>query len=96
MDTLTRRQLERATLAAFDDRIAEVRRLHGGDLSDVSMLTLQGGARVVVKTGARIEAEARMLEALENAGVPVPKVLSVQPGLMFLEALDELRPGGGS
>lgn len=96
MDPVSLRHMERATLAAFDDRIAEARRLHGGDLSDVTMLTLQGGARVVAKAGPKVETEARMLRALENAGAPVPKVLSVSTGLMFIEALSELRHGAGS
>lgn len=50
--------------------------LHGGDLSEVLLLTLADGRRVVAKSGPAPETEARMLRAMAAAGAPVPEVLA--------------------
>lgn len=91
MDTLTL-----AVLDLFGDRVATARRLHGGDLSEVQMLTLQGGSRMIAKIGPNARVEARMLCALKEAGAPVPDVLGVAPGILFLEPLTETHTEPGS
>ncbi|MAM61441.1 fructosamine kinase family protein [Maritimibacter sp. UBA3975] len=86
MDTI-----DRAVIGVTADRIAGRRALHGGDLSNVTMLTLQGGDRIVAKTGPMVDREARMLSAMADAGAPVPAVIGVSEGVLLLEALDEGR-----
>lgn len=88
--------LDVAVAQVARDRIAAKRPLHGGDLSNVTLLSLQGGVQMVAKQGTKVEVEARMLTALADAGAPVPKVLGVEGDVMLLEALEEARPGSGS
>lgn len=75
-------------------RTAEARRhrLHGGDLSEVTLIEFANGRRAVAKQGAMVAREAHMLRAIAAAGVPAPKVLGLAGPVMFLEALDETRP----
>ncbi|PJE32027.1 Fructosamine-3-kinase [Pseudooceanicola antarcticus] len=84
-------------LGALSDRIgaplAEARALHGGDLSEVFAVTFADGRRRVAKLSALAEQEGRMLQALAQAGAPVPQVHEARPGLLLLEALEETRPG---
>lgn len=85
---------ERAA-ALLGEAAAPAARLTGGDLSEVCLLRLASGARVVAKTGPRAEAEARMLEAIRAAGAPAPRVLGAGPDLLILEELaDEGGPDG--
>ncbi len=72
------------------------RRLQGGDLSEVLWLTLEDGRSAVAKRGPRVATEARMLQAMAEAGVPVPQVLGHQGDLLFLQALNETPPGPGA
>lgn len=73
---------------------AEARRrpLHGGDLSEVTLVEFTDGHRVVAKQGPMVDREARMLNAIAAAGVPAPRVLGLAGTVLFLEALDETRP----
>ena len=74
--------------------IAEARLtpLHGGDLSEVTLAELSDGRRVVAKRGAMVAREARMLEAIAATGMPAPRVLGLAGPVIFLEALEEVRP----
>ncbi|MFV0360659.1 fructosamine kinase family protein [Tropicimonas sp.] len=72
--------------------IVSHRRLHGGDLSHVTLLKLSDGRRTVLKTGPLVDREARMLAAIRDAGAAAPAVLGVAPGVLLLEALDETAP----
>ncbi len=78
--------------AALGAPVARMVPLHGGDLSEVRRIDLADHRRVVAKTGPRVEAEARMLRALGDAGAPAPHVLHVEPGLIVLNHLDEGAP----
>ncbi|HHC29610.1 MAG TPA: aminoglycoside phosphotransferase, partial [Rhodobacterales bacterium] len=69
----------------FQKAAKRVTPLHGGDLSEVTRVTLFDGREVVAKQGAFVDREARMLAAIAATGMPAPKVLGVVPGVMFLE-----------
>ncbi len=88
MDTV-----RQAVREALHDDIARRLPLHGGDLSEVMLFELAGGGPVVAKRGAMVGREARMLEAIAAAGVPAPKVLGLWGDVLFIEALEEVRPG---
>ncbi|MDV3482598.1 fructosamine kinase family protein [Sphingobium yanoikuyae] len=62
-------------------------RLSGGDLSNVSRLSLADGRSIIAKRGPLVEEEAIMLAAIHAARVPVPSVLAIEKGLMLLEDL---------
>ena len=79
--------------AALGRGVTRMVPLHGGDLSDVARVELDGGEQVVAKTGAMLECEARMLRAMQASGAPVPGVLYAGPGLILLEHLEETPPG---
>ncbi|KZY30521.1 aminoglycoside phosphotransferase [Roseovarius sp. HI0049] len=78
--------------AALGRGVSRVVSLHGGDLSDVARVELDGGRCVVAKTGPMVDREARMLRAMREAGAPVPEVLFAGPGMILLEHLDETPP----
>lgn len=87
--------MDRLSAAIHDVfHVSEVRRrpLHGGDLSNVTLITLPDGDRAVAKEGPVVAREARMLAAIAAAGAPVPRVLGLSGTVLFLEALDEARP----
>jgi fructosamine-3-kinase len=67
--------------------LAGTRRLAGGDLSEVTRITLADGRTAVVKGGPFPLAEAAMLEAIAAAGAPAPKVLAVGDAVLVLEEL---------
>nr|WP_272490665.1 fructosamine kinase family protein [Mesobacterium pallidum] len=73
-------------------RITGQRPLHGGDLSEVTLCTLDDGSQMVVKTGPLVDREGRMLEAMAVRGAPVPQVLGQSGTLLLIEALPETRP----
>jgi len=79
-------------LSLLGAEIAHTRPLHGGDLSEVQLLDLKDGRRVVAKTGA-LAAEAAMLRAIREAGAPAPEVLGVADGVLLIEALEESAAG---
>ncbi len=66
-----------------------VRPLHGGDLSQVTLLDLEDGRSVVAKTGPLVETEAAMLRTMAGTEAPVPAVLGVSGRHLFLEYLPE-------
>lgn len=76
-----------AAAALLGRSAAAVRRLHGGDLSEVLAVTLDDGATVVVKTGDTAPAEADMLRAIRASGAPAPDVLAVSEDFLVLEYL---------
>jgi len=84
--------LEAACQEVFGQGARRIVPLHGGDLSEVVRVTLAGGAAVVAKQGSMVDREARMLAAIAGAGVPAPRVLGRAREVLFLEALDEVRP----
>lgn len=81
--------VEAACRDVFQLSAQRITPLHGGDLSEVARVTLDGGRAVVAKRGPMVDREARMLAAIAGAGVPAPAVLGGAPGVMFLEALAE-------
>ena len=64
-------------------------RLHGGDLSDVYLLTLEDGREVVAKIGPRVATEGRMLQTMAQTGAPVPAVLGCNGTTLLIQALPE-------
>lgn len=87
-----RASVERLTGARVTDLVP----LHGGDLSEVFCATLADGDPVVVKTGALVDTEARMLRAIVTAGAPAPKVVAAEPGLIVMQKMPDhpASPGG--
>jgi len=81
-----------ACLRLFGAAPVGQRRLHGGDLSEVTWLEFADGRNVVAKRGPRVAVEARMLGAMAAAGAPVPGVLGLAGDVLFLEALPETAP----
>jgi fructosamine-3-kinase len=78
----------------LDAPVAQARRLHGGDLSEVALLRLADGRSVVAKAGPRLRAEAAMLAAIRAAGAPAPAVLAVSDAVLVMQALaEDGRPG---
>jgi len=77
--------------AALGTGVSEISPLQGGDLSEVCLVTLGDGERVVAKTGPVVAQEARMLAAIENAGAPAPHVLAVANDLLVMTYLKEVR-----
>ncbi len=63
--------------------------LHGGDLSEVIRLGLQGGEQVIAKSGPSPMTEAAMLNAIRATGAPAPRVIAVDDNALVLEALPE-------
>ncbi|WP_081532585.1 fructosamine kinase family protein [Rhodovulum sp. P5] len=81
---------DRATIESLlGATVRQISPLHGGDLSEVTLVMLDDGTRVVAKTGPLVAAEARMLRAIDRAGAPAPKVLAVSGTLLILEYLAE-------
>ncbi|WP_300519254.1 fructosamine kinase family protein [Aliiroseovarius sp.] len=73
-------------------QVAATRPLHGGDLSEVTLVTLADGARLVAKRGPMVDREAVMLGIMGDAGAPVPGVLGVGGNVLLLDYLPETRP----
>ena len=69
-------------MTAFSQRVAaltgvpenRLRRLAGGDLSEVLLVPYDDGTQLVAKGGASLATEAAMLRVLAAAGVAVPRV----------------------
>lgn len=82
-------------MSAFRRRVAELtgvaenelRRLAGGDLSEVLLVQRPDGQASVAKGGTAIAAEATMLRALGAAGAPVPAVEAEHEGMMLLSCV---------
>lgn len=77
--------------AALGARVVTQRALSGGDLSEVSLLTLSDGRKVVLKRARGAEAEATMIDAIRDAGCAAPEVIHAAPGLI---AMTPLADGG--
>lgn len=88
--------LERVVLDLTGDRVSGRRPLHGSDLSAVTLVTTQGGERLVAKTGPMVDREARMLSEMAAIGANVPKILGVSGNILLIEALEEARPDAKS
>lgn len=71
--------------ALLGEDVASAEPLQGGDLSQVHLLTLADGCKLVTKQSALAEAEAAMLHAIREAGAPAPEVLASQDGLLVME-----------
>lgn len=78
-----------AVEAALGASITGSRALHGGDLSEVALAALSDGRQIVLKRGALVAAEARMLRAITAAGARAPRVLAQSGDLLAMEALPE-------
>ena len=72
-------------------RVQATRPLHGGDLSEVTLVTLADGSQLVAKRGPMVDREGFMLTAMGDLGAPVPKVLGVAGDVLLLEYLAETR-----
>ena len=86
---MTPNRLSDAVQRLLGSAVRSSQPLHGGDLSQVSRLTLADGRNVVAKTGPLVATEARMLQAMAQNGAPVPKVLATEGTLLLLSHLDE-------
>jgi fructosamine-3-kinase len=79
-------------VTAFSQRVAgltgleedRLRRLAGGDLSEVLLVPRDDGAALVAKGGPSLATEAAMLRALAAAGIPVPAVEGEHDGVLLL------------
>lgn len=81
--------LNQTVLSLLGTEVLRARPLHGGDLSEVQLLSLSDGRHVMAKTGPLVAAEASMLRAIRDAGAPAPEVLGVANGVLLMEALEE-------
>jgi fructosamine-3-kinase len=80
-------------VTAFSQRVAELtgveegrlRRLAGGDLSEVLLVPRDDGAApLVAKSGPSLATEAAMLRALAAAGAPAPTVEAEHDGVLLI------------
>jgi fructosamine-3-kinase len=79
-------------VTAFSQRVAaltgvaedRLRRLAGGDLSEVLLVPRDDGPSLVAKGGSLLVTEAAMLRALAAAGVPAPAVEAEHDGVLLI------------
>lgn len=79
-------------MTAFSQRVAaltgvaeeRLRRLAGGDLSEVLLVPRDDGPPLVAKGGASLATEAAMLRALAAAGMPAPAVEGEHDGVLLI------------
>lgn len=90
---MARHSLITAALEILGEAPADMRPLHGGDLSDVTWLAFGSGRSAVAKQGPLVDREARMLQAIAATGAPAPAVLGQHADILLLEALNETTPG---
>lgn len=64
---------------------AQLRRLAGGDLSEILLVDRADGRTSVAKGGVATGTEAAMLRAIANAGVPAPGIEGEFAGVLLLE-----------
>ncbi|MGD1956369.1 MAG: fructosamine kinase family protein [Sphingomonadales bacterium] len=75
--------------ALLDTTLSNVETLHGGALSAVLAATTEDGRRVVLKDGPAPIVEASMLQALADAGAPVPKVIGANAATLVMDYLPD-------
>lgn len=66
----------------------QLRRLAGGDLSEVLLVPREGLEPVVAKGGREVAVEAQMLRALAAAGMPVPTVEGEYGDVLLISHID--------
>jgi fructosamine-3-kinase len=79
-------------VTAFSQRVAgltgtaedRLQRLAGGDLSEVLLVSRDGGPPLVAKGGTSLATEAAMLRALAAAGMPAPSVEAEHDGVLLI------------
>ncbi|MBT9385617.1 fructosamine kinase family protein [Pseudooceanicola sp. CBS1P-1] len=76
-----------AVAKALGHGLRSTRALHGGDLSEVLLLELEGAAPVVLKRGPLVAVEGRMLQALAQRGAATPEVLLIAEGALAMRYL---------
>ena len=82
---------------AFGVRVSSLRRLSGGDVSEVHAVRLADGRHLVLKRADTAAGEGRMLAAIRAAGCPAPKPLLTGDGFLVMERLtDGGLPGPGA
>ncbi len=81
--------LRRRVGVLLGEDVADTRPLHGGDLSELHVLTLISGRRVVAKSGRLAPVEARMLRTIAEAGCPAPRVIALDDNLFVMDFLEE-------
>lgn len=65
--------------------VVDVRRLAGGDLSQVFRLAFQDGGTAIAKHGGTAAAEAAMLRAISASGAPAPAVYAAGGEWLLME-----------
>jgi fructosamine-3-kinase len=68
-------------------RVVDVRRLAGGDLSQLFRLSLQDGGTIIAKHGATAVEEAAMLRAITASGAPAPHVHAAEGEWLLMEEI---------
>jgi fructosamine-3-kinase len=76
-----------AALRLLGRPVADVRRLAGGDLSQVFRLVFQDGAPIIAKHGATAVAEAAMLRSISASGAPAPVVHAAEGEWLLMEEI---------
>jgi fructosamine-3-kinase len=83
----------RAAIAAIcGAEVVGIERMAGGDLGGAVRVRLADGREAVAKQGPLVAREARMLQAIRDAGAPAPEVFGVRDDLLLIELL----PADGS
>jgi fructosamine-3-kinase len=83
-------------VTAFSQRVAgltgtaesQLRRLAGGDLSEVLLVPRDDGTPLVAKGGSSLAIEAAMLRALAATGMPAPAVEAEHDGILLIAFVD--------
>lgn len=84
--------LARAAASLLGACVERVTPLAGGELEQVLELALEGGERVVAKSGPAPRVEAAMLRAIAATGAPAPAVITVSDAVLVLSR----SPSGGA
>jgi fructosamine-3-kinase len=84
------KDLKAQVFRVFGLRTSNIRRMSGGDVSEVFQMSLVDGTELVAKVEReqpeKLELEAYMLRYLvENTSLPVPDVLHCENGVLFLQ-----------
>ena len=90
------RLLARQAAALLGETVAGVTPIHGGDLSDVLLLRLGSGQRVIAKGGPAPLVEGDMLRAITASGSVAPSVLAANDQVLVLQECDDSGALGGA